>query len=248
MTEPDNRVPGRHPAYGDLPAQVHGLATRFGLRRLQQRHDTRAVLGAYVLINSAISIAILAGTAAVTRQPFVFPSLGPTAFVLFYAALSAQAAPRNVFCGHLIGVLAGYLALVIFRLTTATPNLTDVTAPRIGAVTVALCLTLSMMVWINVPHAPAGATTLIVALGLMRTPGQLIVLMVAVVLMIGQGIVINRLAGLPYPLWAPGETARLNPAPARWPRARGLRPAGGGAGDLGRSWNCGGGVMESMCG
>ena len=203
MTQPDSPVPGRHPAYGDLPAQVHGLAARFGLRSLQRHHDRRAVLGTYVLINSAISIAILAAVAALTKQPFVFPSLGPTAFLLFYAALGAQAAPRNVFCGHLIGVLAGYLALVIFGLTTTPTNLDDVSAPRIGAVTLALCLALSVMVWLNVPHAPAGATTLIVALGLMRTPGQLTVLMIAVVLMIAQGIAINRLASLPYPLWAP---------------------------------------------
>jgi hypothetical protein len=201
MTQTDVPVPSRHPAYGDLPAQVHGLAVRFGLRSLQRRHDSRAVLGTYVLLNSAISIAILAGLAALTKQPFVFPSLGPTAFLLFYAALGAQSAPRNVFCGHLIGVLAGYLALAIFGLTAAAPNLSDITAPRIGAVTVCLCVTLSLMVWLNVPHAPAGATTLIVGLGLMRTPGQLTVLMIAVVLMIAQGIAINRLAMLPYPWW-----------------------------------------------
>ena len=203
MTQPDAPVPHRHPAYGDLPAQVHGLAVRFGLRRLQQHHDSRAVLGTYVLINSAISIAMLAAIAALTKQPFVFPSLGPTAFLLFYAALGAQAAPRNVFCGHLIGVLAGYLPLVIFGLTTTEASLDDVTVPRIGAVTLSLCLTLFVMVWLNTPHAPAGATTLIVALGLMRTPGQLTVLMIAVVVMIGQGIAINRLASLPYPWWSP---------------------------------------------
>jgi hypothetical protein len=27
--------------------------------------------------------------------------------------------------------------------------------------------------------------------------------MLAVVLLVGQGIVINRLAGIPYPLWSP---------------------------------------------
>jgi CBS-domain-containing membrane protein len=206
MTQPDAPVPARHPIYGDLPLQVHGLAVRFGLRRLQQRHDSRAVLGTYVLLNSAISIAILAALAALTKEPFIFPSLGPTAFLLFYAALETQSAPRNVFCGHLIGTLAGYLALVIFGLTTAPANLTDVTAPRIGAVTLSLCLTLSLMVWLHVAHAPAGATAMIVALGLLRTPGQLTVLMVAVVLMIAQGLVINRLAGLPYPWWVARAT------------------------------------------
>ena len=205
---PDREAPGRHPVYGDLPAQVHGLARRFGLRRLEQRHDSRLVLGTYVLINSAISIAILAVIAALTKQPFLFPSLGPTAFLLFYEAQSALAAPRNVFCGHLIGVLAGYLALAIFGLTMASPDLTDITLPRIGAVILCLCLTGSLMVWLHVPHPPAASTTLMVGLGLIRTPPQLTILMFAVVLMIAQGTIINRLASVPYPLWAPAKDRR----------------------------------------
>src|SRR5215510_1443036 len=155
MRRPDASMPLRHPMFGDLPAQVHGLAVRFGLRQLEQRHSSRAVLGTYVLLNSAISIGILASIAALTKQPFVFPSLGPTAFLLFYGAMAAQSAPRNVFCGHLIGVLAGYLALVIFGLTAVPANLSEVTVARIGAVTLCLCLTLSLMVWLKVPHAPA---------------------------------------------------------------------------------------------
>jgi CBS domain-containing membrane protein len=76
------------------------------------------------------------------------------------------------------------------------------------------------MVWLHVPHAPAGATTLIVALGLMRTPGQLTVLMIAVVLMIAQGIAINRLARLPYPWWAP-----RHPVPQAEPGTPARRPS-----------------------
>jgi CBS-domain-containing membrane protein len=194
---------GSHPTFGDLPAAVHGLGVRFGLRSLQERHDSRSVLGTYVLINSAITIAILSAVAMVTKQPFIFPSLGPTAFLLFFAAMNIQAAPRSAFFGHLIGVLAGYAALVVFGLTTTPPDLEDVTWDRVGAATMSLCLTLSLMVWLGVPHAPAGATTLIVSLGLLRTPEQLAILMVAVVALLVQGFAINRLAGLPYPLWAP---------------------------------------------
>jgi CBS domain-containing membrane protein len=47
----------------------------------------------------------------------------------------------------------------------------------------------------------AGATTLIVSLGILSTPSQLAVLMLAVVVLIAQGFVINRLACIPYPLW-----------------------------------------------
>jgi CBS domain-containing membrane protein len=208
---PDTKVPGRHPVYGDLPAQVHGLARRFRLRRLEERCHSRWVLGTYVLITSAISIAIVSVIAALSKQPFLFPSLGPTAFVLFYDALGAQAAPRNVFCGHAIGVLAGYLALVVFGLTMAGPDLTDITGPRIGAVILCLVLTVSLMVWLHVPHSPAASTTLMVGLGLIRTPPQLVVLMIGVVLMIALGAIINRLASVPYPLWAPVKKSTLTP-------------------------------------
>jgi len=59
------------------------------------------------------------------------------------------------------------------------------------------------MVWARVPHPPAGATTRIVSLGILREPEQLAVLMLAVVLLVVQGFVINRLAGIEYPVWAP---------------------------------------------
>lgn len=192
--------------YGDLPTAVRGLADRLQLDTLKRHHDKRAIVGTYVLINSAITIAILSTIAVLSHQPFVFPSLGPTAFLLFFAATSVTSCPRNVFFGHLIGVLCGFAALAVFGLTQTPPDLERLTWAQVGSITLALCATLSLMVWLGVPHAPAGATTLIVALGLIRTPAHLAVLMLAVVAMIVQGFVINRLAGIPYPIWAPARS------------------------------------------
>jgi CBS domain-containing membrane protein len=59
------------------------------------------------------------------------------------------------------------------------------------------------MVWLGVPHPPAGATTLIVSLGLLTTLPEIGVLMLGVILLLVQGFTINRLAGIPYPLWLP---------------------------------------------
>ncbi len=191
---------------------------RLQLESLERRHNPRTVLGFYLLINSGIAIGVMSGLALVSHQPFAFPSLGPTAFLVFYQPLAPNAAPRSAFIGHLIGVLAGYFALVIFGLTTTPPNLTEFTWARVGALAVALGLTLSVMAWIDVPHAPAGATTLIVATGLLRTPLDLLILMVAVVLLVAQALVINRLAGVPYPVWAPRTeppVANVVPLPPR---------------------------------
>lgn len=91
--------------------------------------------------------------------------------------------------------------------TTAAPALdTAVTVPRIGAAALSLALTSGLTAWWRVPHPPAGATTLIVSLGILREPSQLAVLMAAVLLLTVQGYVINRLAGVPYPRWRPAPS------------------------------------------
>jgi CBS-domain-containing membrane protein len=64
------------------------------------------------------------------------------------------------------------------------------------------------MVLARVPHPPAGATTLIVSLGIFHEPRRLVILMLAMVLLVVQGFVINRLAGIPYPVWSPGHAER----------------------------------------
>jgi CBS-domain-containing membrane protein len=163
-----------------------------------------AVLAIFSLINGFISIALMALAAVATRAPFVFPSLGPTAFLFFYTPLAATAAPRNALIGHLIGAVAGYLALVVFGLTDAGPAVTaGVTLPRVLAAGLSLGLTSGLMVLCRAPHPPAGATTLIISLGILTQPWQLGVLMLAVLLLTLQAFAINRLAGVPYPVWAP---------------------------------------------
>ena len=182
-----------------------GLARRMRIPSLVERHDTTAVMGLFAFVNGLISIGLMSLAAFVTGSPFIFPSLGPTAFLLFYTPIAPAASPRNTVLGHLIGCLAGYLALVVFTLqdAPAAPLATEVSVGRVGAAALSLALTAGLMVWLKVPHPPAGATTLIVSLGILRTPGQLAVLMLAVVLLTGQGFVINRLAGIPYPVWKP---------------------------------------------
>ena len=58
------------------------------------------------------------------------------------------------------------------------------------------------MALLRVSHPPAGATTLIVALGIIFQPRELVVIEIAVVLLTVQAVVINRIAGIPYPLWS----------------------------------------------
>jgi CBS-domain-containing membrane protein len=208
MTDEVEPPPRPGPIGGDMATIVFGLARRLQIPALTQRHSSTTVLGLFAFVNGLIAIAAMAFVAFVTGEPFVFPSLGPTAFLLFYTPLQPAASPRNSLGGHAIGAAAGYLALVVFGLTDDAPALaSSVTGARVGAAALSLGLTSGAMVWARVPHPPAGATTLIVSLGILREPEQLAVLMLAVVLLLAQGFAINRIAGIPYPAWSPRPAA-----------------------------------------
>lgn len=187
-----------------MAAVVWGLTRRMRLPSLMARYSSTTVLGLFAFVNGVLAIGIMAVAALATDAPFIFPSLGPTAFLLFYTPLLPAACPRNTLGGHAIGAAAGYLSLVVFGLTDNAPALVEgVEWDRVGAAALSLGLTSGAMVWARVPHPPAGATTLIVSLGILREPWQLGVLMVAVLLLVAQGFVINRLAGMDYPVWSP---------------------------------------------
>ena len=198
-----------------MAAVLFGLAQRLRVPALTQRHSSTLVLGLFALTNGLISIGLMSAAALLTGAPLIFPSLGPTAFLLFYTPLQPAASPRNTLGGHLIGAVAGYLSLAVFGLLQDAPALSaGVTGPRVAAAALSLGLTSGVMVWTRLPHPPAGATTLIISLGILREPWQLVVLMIAVAALAVQGFVINRLAGIPYPLWSPpAPGAATKPGP-----------------------------------
>jgi CBS domain-containing membrane protein len=201
-------IPGRidreHPIGGEMSEVLGGILGRLRLPWLMQHYAVVPVLALFSFINGCISIGLMSVLAVITNSPFIFPSLGPTAFLFFYTPTAPSASPRNTIIGHAVGVIAGYLSLVVTGLTTVGPALTvGVTWPRVIAAGLSLGLTAGLMVLLKSPHPPAGATTLIVSLGILRQPWQLVLLMVAVVLLTLQAIAINRLAGIPYPLWNP---------------------------------------------
>jgi CBS-domain-containing membrane protein len=191
-----------------------GLLRRLQLEPLARQYNRIHVLAAFSFVNGCISIGVMSLAALMTDAPLIFPSLGPTAFLFFFTPTAAVASPRNTLIGHLIGASMGYLSLVIFGLTDQGPAITSgVTWQRVGAAALSLGLTSGLMVLARAPHPPAGATTLIVSLGVLHQVWQLGVLMLAVVLLTIQALAINRLAGIPYPLWKARDSSA--PAPPR---------------------------------
>jgi CBS domain-containing membrane protein len=210
---------GSHPFPPRHPNKEHGfdhvltLVRKFRLDWLLRHFPQRLVRAIYVFINGFVTIGLLALLALVTGNPFVFPSLGPTAYLLFFSPLADASTPRNTILGHAIGLVCGYLAFVFTGAGTVPFGIhPGIFWPRILAAALSLSATGAVMVLSRVNHPPAGATTLIVSLGIIAKPRELIIIEIAVLLLAAQALLINRLAGLPYPLWntSPNKSAAEN--------------------------------------
>lgn len=194
-------------------SHVERLLTRPRVPFLLRNLPHRLVWAVYVGINCFVSIALLAVLGGITRSPFVFPSLGPTAYLFFFTPLHKAAAPRSAVLGHAIGLICGYAA---FRVTGM--HVLGHTHPAgmdwglLLAAALSLSATGALMVALHVNHPPAGATTLIVALGILSKPWHLVIIEIAVVLLTLQALVLNRLAGLDYPLWGGPNEKPLPPS------------------------------------
>src|SRR6202034_4054238 len=181
---------------------IAALFTHLRMTWLLKHLPPRLVWSVYVGVNGFATIGLLGLLALVTGSPFVFPSLGPTAYLFFFSPLAEASSPRNAILGHAIGLICGYAAFVVtpgFGPTFAAQG--EVHLPRVMAAALALSATGALMALFRVSHPPAGATTLIVALGIISQPRELIVIEIAVILLTAQAFVINRIAGIHYPLW-----------------------------------------------
>jgi CBS domain-containing membrane protein len=204
-------TPESQPAVSPLTAghdlaHVEGLFERIGLGKFARPLPPLALWAAYVFVNGFLSIALLALLTVATGVPFIFPSLGPTAYQLFFQPRAESSTPRNTLIGHAIGLVCGYAA---FRLA-GMPVSVAAAGGRfdmrpVVAAALSLAATAALMILFRASHPPAGATTLIVSLGIITRPAYLAVIEAAVLLIILQAYGIHRLAGLPYPLWARRE-------------------------------------------
>lgn len=139
-----------------------------------------AETGALVLVPGVL--------AWLTGFPFIFPSLGPTAYVLATKPTAPASRPRRVIGGHLVGVAAGLLAFRLLDPGLAVTAQLDPASPAALAVAasgvLASTLTAAGMLVTDLGHAPACATTLIVSLGLLSTPAQAAGIVLAVVVLV----------------------------------------------------------------
>lgn len=105
--------------------------------------------------------------ALVTGRVWLFPSLGPTAFLQAEAPTLPMSRLYNTLIGHLVGIIAGYLAVIMLGLNGADSVFVihRVTVGRMWASVIAVTLTLAGQILLKAAHAPAAATTLLITMG-----------------------------------------------------------------------------------
>ncbi|WP_224448153.1 HPP family protein [Haloprofundus salilacus] len=151
-------------------------------------------------VHAAALMTVLGLTALVTGQPFLFPSLGPSAYVLATGIGDDDSTPRRVVGGHFIGVVAGLATYHLLAdglvATQPVPPFSMAGVRLMTSATVAVGLTTAAMLATDLRHPPACATTLIVGLGLLTSVQESAIIMVAIVLLliVQQGLLAVRRA------------------------------------------------------
>lgn len=173
---------------GSAPGTHHGRIVsaagigKSALERVQARSGDVGV-GAYSAVLSIVVLAAVGGVGLASRLPWLFPSLGPTVMLLFESPRQPSSRPINVLVGHGVGILVGVGCLAAFGLVGQPPVPVGGLTPGYllsGALSVAV--TTLVLTAIRLPHPPAGASTLIVSLGILTAPAELLSMVGAVLL------------------------------------------------------------------
>ena len=148
---------------------------------------------AYAAGLAILTLAVVGTVGLLLKQPWLFPSLGPTVMLFFESPEQPSSRPLNTIVGHVVGIAAGLACFTAFGLATQPPApVGGLTAGYVAAGALAVGITTAALSLLKLPHPPAGASTLIVALGILHTPVQLLSMVAAVLLVTVAGWAANR--------------------------------------------------------
>jgi hypothetical protein len=136
-------------------------------------------------------VALVGIAGLLVGRPWLVPSLGPTAYLQAATPAHPSARAWNAIVGHLAGLAAGFVAVLLVDAWNAPTPLTDheLAGVRVAAAAISIGLTLLLAEVLQASHPPAAATALLVALGSIVTPVDAANLMagVAILAIVGEG-------------------------------------------------------------
>jgi len=139
-------------------------------------------------------ILVLAALSWIARWPFVFASLGPTAYEMVEQPGLKSARPYNVIAGHLVALGAGWIALLVFH-ARSSPSVSlagSVVPARLGAAVLAVLLTTFVTLALRASQPAALSTALLVSLGSMQTGRDAVAIVISVLILAAIGEPLRR--------------------------------------------------------
>ena len=191
---------------GRVPIKVRWRLwrARFSVPVLLGRFSERKVVSMVAGVNGGLTILTIGFLAWLTDLPLVFPALGPSTFILFSTPMTPGAAPRSVIGGHLICLAIGCGVWHLMSYLSGSPVSIEAGGwPVFCGASLTLGGCCLMLVLLSCPHPPSCASGLVVVLGGVTAWGDLLLMALVVVWLAMQAVGMNRLAGLPVPLWYP---------------------------------------------
>lgn len=153
------------------------------IRKVALRVLKRSVLGgALVMIPGTLGY--------LTGNIWLFPSLGPTIFLILVWPDQKTATTYNTFMGHIIAIVCGYAAVLAIS-TAGVPSALTIgylLAPHVAAAGAAVTVMMLLQLFARATHPPGASTAIMITLGAFSATWQ-------DCLMIFMGVVITTIVG-----------------------------------------------------
>lgn len=177
---------------------MENVATVSGKHEQSAPVATRGWVALRLVILAVLTLGPVGVLARVLGLPLLTATLGPTIYLFAVHPKEQTSRWRNAAVGHGVALACGSVALAVFGLWSSPPASTAAAPPavRIGALLLALALTVSLLELAHSHHAPAAATALLVASGLARPGAPLAGLVIGLAVTVCLGPLLSRLLPL----------------------------------------------------
>lgn len=134
---------------------------------------------------SGILLLVVGVVSLLAGRPLLFPSLGPSAYIIGEMPGHPSARWYNTIVGHLTGLIIGFVVVALLNVDNHPVLMKDLalTMGRVWAAVLAIALTFLISILLHASHPPAAATTLLVALGSIKTINEAMYLMIGAIIL-----------------------------------------------------------------
>ncbi len=151
---------------------------------------------------SCAAMGLLWASALALEAPLLFPAIGASAAVVAIAPSSRGGQPRSIVLGHVVGALLGFACVELLADGAQGSLASPLDARHAASGALALGATVAALLFLDVPHPPAAATTMIVGMGLLPRFEHVLAIALAATILALFFTATLRLCGRAAPWWS----------------------------------------------